>query len=55
MSAGRIKNNFQDYTPDNRIKLVRGGKDYFDLAIKLIENAKDEIHLQTYIYDDDET
>lgn len=55
MAARRSKNNAHDYTTDNKVKLVRGGKEYFDLAVKLIENAKEEIHLQTYIYDDDET
>ena len=37
------------------IKLVRGGKDYFDLLVELAGKAKHSIHLQTYIYDDDET
>ncbi|MCX6316644.1 MAG: phospholipase D-like domain-containing protein [Bacteroidetes bacterium] len=36
-------------------KLIHGGKDYFSLLIQLISTAKDCIHLQTYIYDDDET
>jgi cardiolipin synthase len=39
----------------NKLKLIRGGKEYFDLLIKLINNATESIHLQTYIYDDDET
>lgn len=44
-----------EYSYRNRVKLVNGGKEYFDLLIKLINNAKDHVHLQTYIYDDDET
>jgi phosphatidylserine/phosphatidylglycerophosphate/cardiolipin synthase-like enzyme len=40
--------------PD-RTRLVRGGKEYFDLLLKLIDRATESIHLQTYIYDDDET
>lgn len=40
--------------PD-KIKLIRGGKDYFDLLTRMIHKAKESIHLQTYIYDDDET
>ncbi len=37
------------------IQIVRGGREYFDLLIRLINNARETIHLQTYIYDDDET
>jgi cardiolipin synthase len=37
------------------VRLVQGGKEYFDLLLQLITAAKDTIHLQTYIYDDDET
>ncbi len=39
----------------NTVKLIRGGKPYFDLLLHLINNAKESIHLQTYIFDDDET
>ncbi|HYM94124.1 MAG TPA: phospholipase D-like domain-containing protein [Chitinophagaceae bacterium] len=55
MSAGQPKTNFHDYTANNRVKFVRGGKEYFDLLLQMIGNAKNTIHLQTYIYDDDET
>ncbi|RTL56287.1 MAG: phospholipase [Sphingobacteriales bacterium] len=43
------------YIPGNRVQLIRGGKAYFDLLLKLINEANDCIHLQTYIYDGDET
>ena len=43
------------YTRDNRVELIRGGKEYFDLLLQLINEAKENIHIQTYIYDDDET
>lgn len=43
------------YTLLNKVKLVRGGKPYFDCLLELIASAKESIHLQTYIYDDDET
>jgi cardiolipin synthase len=43
------------YTSRNRISLVYSGEDYFSLLIKLIEQATLTIHLQVYIYDDDET
>jgi cardiolipin synthase len=44
-----------EYTAQNKVQLVRGGSPYFDLLLELINNAKESIHLQTYIYDDDET
>lgn len=40
---------------DNTVKLVRAGAEYFDLLVQLINKASESIHLQTYIYDDDET
>ena len=43
------------YSARNKIKLIRGGKEYFDLLLQLINKATESIHLQTYIYDDDET
>lgn len=45
----------RDFTTQNRVRLVRGGKEYFDLMLQMIERARDTIHLQTYIYDDDKT
>ena len=43
------------YSARNKVKLIRGGKEYFDLLLELINNATESIHLQTYIYDDDKT
>jgi cardiolipin synthase len=43
------------YTSLNKVTLVRGGKPYFDCLLQMIETAQESIHLQTYIYDDDET
>ena len=45
----------EQYTTLNRISLVHSGEDYFSLLFKLIEKANRVIHLQTYIYEDDET
>ena len=45
----------EQYTSRNRISLVNSGEDYFSLLIKLIEKATHTIHLQVYIYDNDET
>ncbi|WP_394758491.1 phosphatidylserine/phosphatidylglycerophosphate/cardiolipin synthase family protein [Flavobacterium sp.] len=39
----------------NKIQLIQSGKSYFDLLIKLIIQATESIHIQTYIFDDDET
>lgn len=43
------------YTAHNTIELVIGGLPYFDLLETLIDQAKENIHLQVYIYEDDET
>jgi cardiolipin synthase A/B len=44
-----------EFTQQSVVEIVRGGKTYFDLLIRMIEQAKESFHLQTYIYDDDET
>ena len=54
MSLGNPKAAFE-YTFRNKVKLIRGGKEYFDQILKMIRESKESIHLQTYIYDDDET
>jgi len=43
------------YLARNKVKLLCGGKEYFDLLLHLIGQATESIHLQTYIYDHDET
>lgn len=37
------------------MRLISGGREYFDLLLQLINQAVDSIHLQTYIFNDDET
>lgn len=37
------------------MRLISGGREYFDLLLQLINQAIDSIHLQTYIFNDDET
>jgi cardiolipin synthase A/B len=49
------KNKLQDYKGTNRVRLVRGGKEYFDCLQQMIDGAKKTLHLQTYIFNDDET
>src|SRR5450432_34154 len=43
------------YTSLNKIKLVHGGKPYFDQLLRMINQATEIIQLQVYIYDNDET
>ena len=45
----------EQFTSRNRISLVHSGEDYFSLLLKLIDKARLTIHLQTYIYENDET
>ena len=57
----RIPRNTQNTAPDHAstvkadVQLVRGGIDYFDQLLQIINNANTELHLQTYIFDEDET
>jgi len=43
------------YTSNNSVELIRGGAPFFTLLEKLIDGARESIHLQIYIYEDDET
>ena len=43
------------HSSNNRVKLIKGGSEYFQLLLQLISQATDSIHLQTYIFDNDET
>jgi cardiolipin synthase A/B len=43
------------YTSLNKIKLVPGGRPYFDHLLQMINKSKRVIQLQVYIYDNDET
>ena len=55
MSAVTKNKKNNSYTGRNKVKLLRGGQPYFDCLLQVINNAKESIHLQVYIYDDDET
>jgi cardiolipin synthase A/B len=39
----------------DKIQLVHGGKEYFSLLKKLINEAQESIYLQTYIFEEDQT
>jgi cardiolipin synthase A/B len=43
------------YTSHNTVELIRGGAPYFQLLETLINQALESIHLQVYIYEQDET
>src|SRR5262245_14166497 len=55
MKRRKAKKIFHGYTQDNSCRLVRSGKEYFALLIHIINEAKESIHLQVYIYEDDDT
>jgi cardiolipin synthase len=43
------------YTHHNKVRLIHGGKDYFSTLMQLIDRARSTVHLQTYIFENDET
>lgn len=43
------------YTTHNEARLIRGGSGYFDLMVKMIDAARSVIHLQVYIFDENDT
>ena len=44
-----------NYLGGNRLELLRSGKEYFPALERAILSAEDDIHLETYIYEDDVT
>ena len=40
---------------EEKMELVHSGKDYFSRLRNIISHAKSEIHLQTYIFENDST
>ncbi len=51
----RRRRKASGYSVQNKIKLVRGGKPYFDQIIEMIDQAQKIIQFQVYIFDYDET
>ncbi len=49
------KNRYPGYTSNNNIQLLRSGKPYFDTLLHIIQTARYSIHLQVYIFTDDDT
>lgn len=56
MLSARSKTRvLRSYTKNNEVEIVRGGKPYFSRLHELIERAERTIHLQVYIFDEDQT
>jgi len=55
MPAKVKSEDFQKYVDQNHVHLIPGGRSFFDLMKQLIEESKEIIHLQTYIFVEDET
>nr|WP_294907261.1 phospholipase D-like domain-containing protein [uncultured Lacibacter sp.] len=55
MSSGKQLSVSSAYSNYNQVELVRGGRDYFERLLAMINNAKHSVHLQTYIFEADET
>jgi cardiolipin synthase A/B len=55
MPAGIKRKKITTYSDHNTVELIRGGSPYFTLLVAMIAGAKTSIHLQTYIYEEDET
>ena len=49
------KNSYNSYTHHNKVKIIRGGADYFKRIEEIADGAEYSLHLQTYIFDEDET
>ncbi len=45
----------REYYPAANVRLVHSGNDYFDTLENIIRSAKHTLHLQTYIFSEDET
>lgn len=43
------------YLPGNKLAFVQSGEAYFNRLLQMIDEAMESIHLQTYIFKDDET
>lgn len=55
MARKRTPKLLAGYTHHNKVRLVHGGADYFATIVELIDGARSTLHLQTYIFDADET
>lgn len=44
-----------DFLSGNRLTLLNSGADYFPALIRAIDDARSEVHLETYLFEDDAT
>jgi cardiolipin synthase len=44
-----------NYHTINRVQLIYGGQEYFSILEKMIDDAHHSVHIQTYIFNNDET
>lgn len=44
-----------NFSKNNKAQIISGGKEYFDTLLRMIDDAQHTIHLQTYIFKNDET
>jgi cardiolipin synthase A/B len=51
----KIKKSPVHYLAQHKVKLIHSGKEYFEQLLQLINEAKESIHLQSYIFKNDET
>lgn len=55
MKRRKLKKKFHGYTSGNTCRLIHSGREYFDQLVWIIQQAKESIHLQVYIFEGDQT
>ena len=55
MATQKMNKPSDTYTLHSDVKMVRGGKEYFSQIQNIASIAQQTLHLQTYIFDEDET
>jgi cardiolipin synthase A/B len=54
-TSRRLKDQEHGYFARNKVEMVKMGKPFFTLLKTLIDNARETIHIQTYIFGEDTT
>ncbi|HRI92403.1 MAG TPA: phospholipase D-like domain-containing protein, partial [Accumulibacter sp.] len=44
-----------EFLPGNRLTLLNSGSEYFPELIRAIDGARHDVHLESYIFEDDAT
>ncbi|MDD5296072.1 MAG: cardiolipin synthase ClsB [Rhodocyclaceae bacterium] len=50
-----MRGDHYHFTPGNRVELLETGSEYFPALCRAIDAARLEVHLESYIFEDDET